>query len=134
MRSRIVLWEGELSPEEKRSRLMKLQRWLCRWDEGASCTSIDIWADNLFDRKGAESEWMCMIDTLKMAYPDEINIHTSLPDERGWIKDFFGHVGRNIYLYTHSETTEGELGSNVIFRTPITEGWEHDWVFIDGNQ
>ena len=132
MRSRITLWDCDIPIEEKRSRLMKLQRWLCRWDEGASCNVIDIQADNLFNTKGLEAEWMCMIDTLRMAYPEDIHIHTTLPDDRTWLKNFFKDVKRRIYLHTDSHVTDGELGDNVLFCAPSTTlELEHDWRFTD---
>ena len=128
-----MLWDCDIPVEEKRSRLMKFQRWLCRWDEGASCTAIDIWANNLFDRTGLEAEWICMIDTLRMAYPEDIHIHTGLPEDRTWLKDFFKNVKRQIYLHTDSPTVTGELGDNVLFCPPITSGWEYDWHFVNGD-
>ena len=127
------MWDESTPTEEKRSRLMKLQRWLCRWDEGASCDAIDIQAKDLFNRDGLESEWVCMIDTLRMAYPEDIHIHTDLPDDRAWVKNFFRDVKRKIYLHTDSPTTTGELGDNVLFCPPITSGWEHDWHFVNGD-
>lgn len=133
MRSRIVLWDENTPTEEKRSRLMKLQRWLCRWDEGACCDTVDIWAGDLFNTEGIEAEWVCMIDTLRMAYPETINLHTDLPEDRTWLKKFLNNVKRKVTIFTPSPVDPNELGENVQTCEPITSGWEHDWHFVNGN-
>ena len=135
MNSKIILWDDEALPlAEKRSRLMKLQRWFCRWDEGASCTTACITAADLFNREGLEAEWSCMIDTVKMAYPQNIYFESTLPEDRGWIRKFFESVGRVIHFCTTSVVKDGELGDNVkLLKSLPSIEWDAVWEFIDGN-